>query len=129
MKFLTNYTIVENGKVFVSYFDKLPDSIEKGLIRLIETYEQIRNLENFDLGHCPLMEFQTCNEKDYFLQYHITRNFSPVKFVLERDLKKGELEVDFVRGASTTPEGFDTKMLVVCSDNWNCKKILNGRSL
>jgi hypothetical protein len=57
------------------------------------------------------MEFKTFSGKDYFLQYHRTRDFLPSGFELNRDPRDGEVEVPFVRGA-TSEEGGDFKVTV-----------------
>jgi len=109
-RFYFNHTIVERGRLIQEFIMKLPSEFME-LGKLIETYEAVRNLERFDPNHCPIMEFQTHNGKDYFLQYHRARDFSQSEFALERELKDGESEVMFVRG--TTPEeGMDCKVTV-----------------
>lgn len=95
-----NYLIFENGKIVKENLDPLPTELKKGLKKLIETYEAIRNLDRFDANHCPIMEFQTHKGKDYFLQYHRTRDFTESEFTLDRNPRKGEIEVPFVRGAT-----------------------------
>jgi hypothetical protein len=87
----------------------LTDDLRDGLLGLIETYEAVRNLPRFDPNHCPIMEFQTSHGKDFFLQYHRTRDFDPVKFELTRQPIDGEIEVPFVRGA-TPPEGITARV-------------------
>lgn len=101
---MVNYTIVEDGKILESHPRPLPIELEEGLLNLIDVYEKIRHLSNFDPIHCPIMEFQTFDGKDYFLQYHRTRDFEPMDFELDRELKQGEHRALFVRGA-TSPEG------------------------
>jgi len=117
--YFSNYTVIENRQIEKEFLDKLPIELKNGLNKLIETYEKIRNLEHFDPNHCPIMEFQTHKEKDYFLQYHRTRDFSPANFVLDRPLQEGEMLVPFVRGA-TPKEGKNLKITVYYSykGNW-----------
>jgi hypothetical protein len=116
-----NYTIIENGKNKKMFLRPLTG--ESGnLNTLIELYESVRNLDRFDSNHCPIIEAQTVDGKDYFLQYHKGRNFSPSSFVLNRHLRKGEIEVPFVRGA--TPEkGMAYKVTVYYAHEgkWNLK--------
>ena len=76
-----NRTIFEKGKKPNQYLNKLTPELEEGLEEFIETYEEIRHLKNFDPNHCPIMEFMTIGNKNYFLQYHITRDFEPSTFV------------------------------------------------
>ena len=71
---------------------------------MIKFYECIRQTDDFDPNHCPIVEFQTVEGLNYFLQYHRTRDFSPSEWVLERDPEPGEEEVQFVRGV-TSPDG------------------------
>jgi hypothetical protein len=112
-----NYAIVDNGELTKDLIMPLPEELKEGLRDLIETYEQIRHLERFDSNNCPIMEFQTYKGKNYFLQYHRTRDFLPVDFILDRDLKEGEIEVPFVRGA-TSKEGGTFKTTVYYAGNW-----------
>ena len=108
---LTNYAIVEEGRLAHEFIKPLPDELRGGLGALIETYEQVRNLGRFDPNNCPIMEFRTHNGKNYFLQYHRTRDFSPAGFMLDRGLEDGEIEVPWVRGA-TSKEGGAFKITV-----------------
>ena len=55
-------------------------------------------------------------KRNDFLQYHRSRDYSPVDFVLEGMPKKGQLEMPFVRGA-TPKEGIECKVLVYPSQN------------
>ena len=119
-KYLFNYAIVENGELKQEFIVSLPDELKDGLRNLIELYEAVRNLNRIDSNHCPIMEFQTHNGKDYFLQYHRARDFSPSEFILDRNLKEGEIEVPFVRGA-TSKDGMDCKVTVYYKgqETWN----------
>ena len=111
-----SYVTIENAHVTLM-FGYLPEQQRNGLQQLVDFYEQIRNLDNFDPNHCPIMEFITAGDKNYFLQYHRTRDFSPSEFNLDRDPEKGEFEVPFVRGA-TPPEGIDCKITVCYLGEW-----------
>src|SRR3989344_2761350 len=111
---LHSYTLVDNGAEIKDYVNPLPEELRKGLSELIETYEKIRTLGRFDNNHCPIMEFQTFRGKNYFLQYHRTRDFSPAGFTLDRGLQEGEIEIPFVRGA-TSKEGGVFKVTVYYS--------------
>lgn len=112
---LENYTLFENGRILISAADKLTHELEERLKGLIELYEQIRNLDRFDKNHCPLLEIQTIDGKNYFLQYHRTRDFNQAKFELDRDPKDDELEALFVRGA-TSPKGIECKVTITNPD-------------
>lgn len=96
-----NYTIFDNGTVN-SLPWSLPNELEIGLDKVVSFYENIRGLRNFDANHCPLIEFQTVNGENYFLQYHRTRDFKEPTFQLNRGLEDGEVKASLVRGA--TPE-------------------------
>lgn len=104
-----NYVIIEDGRIIRHFGASLSARLREGIDRLIETYEAIRNLDRFDPQHCPIMEFQTHQGRNYFLQYHRTRDFSPAEFRLERETEEKEVEVPFVRGA-TSPEGMLCKI-------------------
>lgn len=117
-KSLSNYAIVEDKKIAQEFINPLPKELRNDLGNLIELYEIVRNLDRFNPNHCPIMEFQTYKRKNYFLQYHRARNFSPSEFTLERALEDGEIEVPFVRGA-TTKEGMDCKVTVYYATGTN----------
>jgi hypothetical protein len=107
------FTTYENGEIIC--YDQDIHAVVPQLLDLeplIETYEKIRRLPNFDSNHCPLMEFQTDRDgKNYFLQYHRTLDFEPADFVLDRLANKDEIEAIFVRGA-TPKEGIKSKILI-----------------
>ncbi|MBT5739905.1 hypothetical protein HOI26_02280 [Candidatus Woesearchaeota archaeon] len=107
-----SYTIVEDAKIHENFGENLPEELSQGIKSLIETYEQVRHLSHFDSNHCPIMEFKTWQGKDYFLQYHRTRDFEPATFRLDREPKNGEIEVLFVRGA-TSPDGMTVDTTVI----------------
>jgi|SRR3989344_2809190 len=99
-----NYTILEEGNISAQYIEPLNEDLVKGLENLVNFYEEIRSLPNFDPNHCPIMEIQTSGGKNYFLQYHRTRDFSESLFKLDRPVKNSEIEADLVRGASKPGE-------------------------
>ena len=103
-------TIFENGKV-IAQDSVLPIELQERISAWIELYEKIRHLNKFDSTHCPIMEFQTVGESDYFLQYHRTRNFSPASFFLGREPDQDETVALFTRG-STDPNGRTIKVIV-----------------
>ena len=115
--YLFNYAIVQDGEIEQEFIKPLPEDLKSGLRSLVETYERVRNLGRFNPSHCPIMEFQTHNGKNYFLQYHRTIDFSPSTFTLERTLQNGEIEVPFVRGA-TSKSGMDCKVTVYYAGEW-----------
>jgi hypothetical protein len=98
-----NYLIVDGVDTLYCGPGQLPEDLDN-ISGVIDFYQQINNLPNFDLQHCPLVEFQTFNGENYFLQYHRTRDKVESDFVLDRELKDGEVEACFVRGA-TCPDG------------------------
>lgn len=103
-KFLHNYSILDNGKIILNGPSPMTDELKTGIGEVIEFYEKIRNMEGFNPKHCPLVEFQTHEEKNYFLQYHRTQDIELSTWKLERCLEEGEFEAAFVRGM-TVPEG------------------------
>ncbi len=119
-KSLYNYAITENGKLSQEFVTPLPEDLRNNLENLIGQYETVRHLDRFDQNHCPIMEFQTHNGRNYFLQYHRARDSSPSEFTLDRALEEGELEALFVRGA-TSKEGMDCKVTVYYARSltWN----------
>jgi hypothetical protein len=108
---LYNYAIVENNAVVQEFIKTLTPELKEQLPKLLDFYEQVRHLGRFDRNHCPIMEIQTKDGQNYFLQYHRTRDFSPTSFTLDRTLEQGEIEVPFVRGA-TQKEGVICKVTV-----------------
>jgi hypothetical protein len=95
----SHYVCIDNGKVIHSF-----GSIDLGLAkRLIDAYEYVRNLGNFDPQHCPIMELQTTDDGTvWFLQYHRARDFKKAAFTLERKPDKDEVVASWVRGATGT---------------------------
>lgn len=131
-----NYTIFDNGKIN-SFCNKLPSELEEDLPKIIELYEEIRNLDKFDSNHCPIMEFQSSIDngkvRNFFLQYHRTRDFEPSDFVIERGPEKNEVKSRVVRG-KTPPEGINVKAILVygfesldCYNNWKLSEQEDAR--
>ena len=106
-----SYFILDNGKIEIKFNWRIQDN-EDDVRRLVDDYKRIRNLGRFNSNHCPIMEFQTANGRNYFLQYHIGRDFEATTFNLDRSAEDGETELFFVRGA-TKPEGLYLKMAMV----------------
>ena len=103
------YSIIEpQGKV--QHFGSSLPSDADNLIELVKLYEQVRNLKRFDPLHCPILEVQTVEGTNYFLQYHRTRDFSPALFSLDRTPETDETIAVFTRGA-TPPEGVINKIV------------------
>lgn len=111
-EFCRVYHIFKDGKLENICVGSRAEELDAGQENLIETYEQVRHLPHFDSNHCPIMEFQTYQDKNYFLQYHRGRDFSPATFTLDRSLRKGEKEALFVRGATSSAEGQIFKITV-----------------
>lgn len=101
------YSIVEPQGNVQHFGESLPSDADN-LVELVKLYEQVRNLDRFDPNHCPILEVQTVDGKNYFLQYHRTRDFSPASFSLDRAPKENEIEAVFTRGA-TPLEGVTAK--------------------
>ena len=96
-----NYSVFEKGRQISSFIKELPEELLQEIPKWIEQYEKIRQLDRFDLNHCPIMEMQRSLDGNlYFLQYHRTRDFSAPTFTLDREKEKGEIEALFVRGAT-----------------------------
>lgn len=104
MDFFHNYSIIDNGDISVD--EPLPLSAEQKseIPEIIEFYERIRSLSQFDPFHCPLIEFQSVGGEHYFLQYHRTRDLDLSSFALDQKPEVGDVEASFVRG-STNPCG------------------------
>ncbi len=117
---LYNYAIVEGGIITQEFIKPLTTELKEQLPELLSFYEEVRTLGKFDRNHCPIMEIQTINGKNYFLQYHRTRDFLPSTFTLDRTLREGEIQVPFVRGA-TQRDGLTCKVTVYYSGsaNWD----------
>lgn len=110
-----NYAVVDQGIIIRQFVNPLPDALREELSVLLQNYEEIRNLDRFNPNHCPMMEFQTNSGKNYFLQYHRTRDFYPAKFTLQGEPEEGEVEVPFVRGA-TARTGMECKVTLFYAD-------------
>lgn len=99
-----NYSVVENGQTVLDEAMPMTEELKAGIAEVVAFYEKIRHTDGFDPNHCPLVEFQTHENKNYFLQYHRTRDTEFSTWTLDRGLEEGEFEAEFVRGA-TLPEG------------------------
>lgn len=100
-----NYVVWDNWVLLINWRPtrentRLNEELSSWLLDVIEFYEQVRNLENFNPNHCPIVEFQTFEWQNYFLQYHRTRNFENADFILDRPLEEWEIEAEFVRGVT-----------------------------
>ncbi len=102
---IENYTILENGKVVMSEWSVLPNSMIDAMTSLIEGYQEVTCLERFSNNHAPVLEYQTTPQGEhYFLQYHRSSDkHIKNKFQLDRPLKEYEIETIFSRGI-TNPE-------------------------
>ncbi|HLC53111.1 MAG TPA: hypothetical protein VJK03_01075 [Candidatus Nanoarchaeia archaeon] len=105
----------KNGEASFSV-GKFPENLE--FENLISAYEKIRSLARFDRKNCPLMEFQHCEGRDYFLQYMRTAEFSEASFRIARKPQDEEVEALFVRGV-TPPEGFRLRVNMYYPSEWN----------
>lgn len=104
-----DYTIWDNGKItysfYTSRYGKTWEEISpQHLENLISTYKQIQNLPKFDKRQTPIMEFQSRQDVNYFLQYHRTRSFQAANFQLDRAPLPNEMVAAHVIGA-TPKEG------------------------
>ncbi len=99
-----SYCIIENGEILSETTNGITPDTKLSYARVIEQYEKVRNLDKFNPRHCPIMEFQTHKNQDYFLQYHRTRDSELSTFILDRSLEPGEIQAEYVRGI-TPPEG------------------------
>lgn len=99
-----NYVVVDQGKILVNFPNQITGELHNGLPDVLKFYETVRNLPGFNPEHCPLVEFQSNEDRNYFLQYHRTRDAAPVSWILDRAKEEGEIKAVFVRGA-TPPEG------------------------
>ncbi len=98
----SNYIIFDNGQVICPSKYKLPQIFLDDIENVIEFYEKIRHLGNFNPNHCPIVEFQTDFDLNhYFLQYHRTRDFQEPSFTLDREPEEGETVAEFVRGVTS----------------------------
>lgn len=120
------YQVFENGQVVHRGGSKKfqPEKVSP-IVALIEFYESIRSLDKFDTNHCPVIEFQSVDDKLFFLQYHRTQDRRPTNFTLTRDLMDGEIPALFVRGA-TPPEGLELQLAIHYSTNQPDKRMPSG---
>lgn len=88
--------------------DKIPGGADT-LRKLIDSYEEIRGMSQFNGNHCYEMEYQLGSSGNlWFLQWRRMRDFSPTDFKLERGAEEGEVEGSFAIG-KTSGEGFVLK--------------------
>jgi hypothetical protein len=110
---IIDYSIIENARVVLNPVrSRVASSIsdfDLVSINLINAYERVRQLDRFDKNNCPIMEFQTLDNKNYFLQYHKGKDFCPSTFILDRPTAGDEIVAKFVHGA-TPPEGIVSKV-------------------
>jgi len=95
-----NYFIYENGMSIFNGKTPLLTELNDKILETIEFYEKIKCLPKFNKNHCPIVEFQSVDGKDYFLQYHRTRDRQYSNFELTRPLEEGEFKAHFVRGVT-----------------------------
>lgn len=98
-----NYTLVDQGKIIYSV-PEVDSHIFPFDNEVIEFYKRVKDLPRFAPQHCPIIEMQSVEGRQYFLQYLRANDSLPAGFVLEREPEADEIEVAFVRGA-TPPEG------------------------
>ena len=109
--FYHNYIVYDNWKILLNSPNKLTQELTNEIEWVIDWYKSIKSLPRFNSTHCPIIEFQTVNNENHFLQYHRTQDKSESDFALDRGLEEWEIEVDFVRWA--TPKEWlilDTKL-------------------
>jgi hypothetical protein len=88
--------------------DKLPGGMDT-LRKLIDSYEEIRDLDQFNANHCYEMEYQIDPKgNNWFLQWRRMRDFTPTDFKLKRKLEAGEIEGSFAVG-KTEENGYILK--------------------
>ena len=93
-----NYTVYDNGKLFIDWPNKITSELWVNLENTIEMYEKIRHFPKFNPTHCPIVEFQTVHNNNYFLQYHRTRDQDVATFTLSWKSNQNQIEIPFVRG-------------------------------
>ncbi len=106
-----SYIITDGENVSFPGHQPMPKEIETEIPTVIQFYDQIRLLPQFDPKKILLLEFQTVGNENYFLQLHETGSFRPTTFNLNRPPKDGEIEASFVRGA-TPPTGINVEITV-----------------
>lgn len=97
---VNHYTILEDGKTVLSASYDLEPEYSQAFPALIEVYDRVRHLPNFNPKNCPVMEMKTYQGQIYFLQYLLTQPFKPAAFVLDREPKADEIEAILVRGVT-----------------------------
>lgn len=111
--YLYNRTIAEEtGNILYSGPGALTPRLKSQIKNDIQYYETIKNLDRFDPKHCPIIEFQTINNTNYFLQYHRTQNKQDdATFVLSKKLNNNQIQALFCRWV-TDKEWIQTDMNV-----------------
>ena len=100
-----SYMIYDQGeKRIVHKVDSRAKDDVEGLDELVRFYEEVRTLPNFDSNHCPILEVQSVDGKNYFLQYHRTRNQDHANFTIDPEEYPDHFQAEMVRGA-TKPDG------------------------
>jgi len=87
----------------------VPKGVLESISQIVELYDAVTGLEKFDVNHRPIIEMQFHEDKIYFLQYHLGRNFKEADFSLDRKPNSNELQAVFVRG-STNKEGMTAEV-------------------
>lgn len=107
---LFDYSIYDNGRIAsAARHDACRELAQRTSAHLGEDmgfYERIRELPRFDRCHCPIVEFQSTDKGNQFLQYHRTRDFQAPTFTLEQSPEPGMVQAYLVRGA-TPPGGLE----------------------
>ncbi|MEW6055451.1 MAG: hypothetical protein AB1540_02465 [Bdellovibrionota bacterium] len=122
-----NWTVIENGRVIRSGSENLPLDLVQDLPNVVAFYEKVRNLDRFDPNNAPIVEFQTVGNNHVFLQYHRTRSMQASTFILREGPTSGQLEADFVRGA-TGPAGIELETYVWYPMEFG-ERIIEGESI
>ncbi|MFA5995796.1 MAG: hypothetical protein WCW27_05405 [Patescibacteria group bacterium] len=112
---LQNYTLIDGDDIILDGPDPLPDGLRKQLQKTLDFYKQIRNTPGLDSWQCPLIEFQTNKDENYFLQYRFTRSLELSNWQLSRELESGEFLAEFVRGVTPT-EGLVVETIIDTDD-------------
>lgn len=111
------YKILEGGKVIAgASSQRLPPESDDQLASLAPFYEAVRSLDRFNNNHCPIIEAQSLDGENYFLQYHRTVDFQAPQFSLDREPEEREVTPFWVRGA-TPPEGLSLTVGVYFDDS------------
>lgn len=113
-----NYSIIEpSGEVTNLWPHTLVDELKPQTENDVAFYEQVRSLPIFDQNHCPIIEYQTSENENYFLQTHRTRDKNPSTFQLEPKNNPTILNALFCRWA-TPPEWVILNAEVYCENHF-----------